>query len=104
MYGYEPSWLDIYMNAMANQSQMMPLTSINTQMPVIPIEQTIPQNVQQPDQNIMVGNEQNINPMPAILTLIIVGSMLFYRPDSWLFAPFFAFMLFGLVNSLFPAK
>ena len=64
MYGYEPSWLDIYMNAMANQSQMMPLTSINTQMPVMPIEQPIQQNVQQPDQNIMVGNEQNINPMP----------------------------------------
>ena len=50
------------------------------------------------------GQKQNINPMPAILTLIIVGSMLFYRPDSWLFAPFFAFMLFGPVNSLFPAK
>lgn len=64
MYGYEPSWLDIYMNAMANQSQMMPFTSINTQMPVMPIEQPIQQNVQQPDQNIMVGNEQNINPMP----------------------------------------
>ena len=64
MYGYEPTWLDIYMNAMANQSQMMPLTSINAQMPVMPIEQPIQQNVQQSDQNIMVGNEQNINPMP----------------------------------------
>ena len=64
MYGYEPTWLDIYMNAMANQSQMMPLASINTQMPVMPIEQPIPQNGQPTDQNIMVGNEQNINPMP----------------------------------------
>lgn len=64
MYGYEPSWLDIYMHAMANQPPMMPLTSINTQMPVMPIEQPIPQNVQPTDQNIMVGNEQNINPMP----------------------------------------
>lgn len=62
MYGYEPSWLDIYINAMANQSQMMPLTSINTQMPVVPIEQPIPQNVQQPDQNIMVDNQMNQNP------------------------------------------
>ena len=60
MYGYEPSWVDIYMNAMANQQQMMPLTSINTQMPVVPIEQSIPQNVQ-PDQNIMVGNTDQMN-------------------------------------------
>ena len=64
MYGYEPSWLDIYMNAMANQQSIMPLNYMNAQMPVMPIEQPIQQNVQQPDQNIMVGNEQNINPMP----------------------------------------
>lgn len=45
MYGYEPSWLDIYMNAMANQPPMMPLSSMNQPMP--------------PEQNIMVDNEQN---------------------------------------------
>ena len=60
MYGYEPSWLDIYMHAMANQQPMMPLSSMNQPMPLMPIEQPIQQNVQQPDQNIMVGNEQNI--------------------------------------------
>lgn len=63
MYGYEPSWLDIYINAMANQQPMMPLSNMNTQMPPIDInsinqvDNTQPPT--QPDQNIMVGNEQN---------------------------------------------
>jgi hypothetical protein len=42
--------------------------------------------------------------VPVIITLATVGTLLFYQHDAWLFAPFFAFMLFGLVNSLFPAK
>jgi CDP-diacylglycerol---serine O-phosphatidyltransferase len=50
------------------------------------------------------GHGEKTKPMPVIVTIVIVGFMLFYRPDSWLFAPFFAFMLFGLINSLFPAK
>lgn len=58
---YEPSWLDIYMHAMANQQPMMPLSSFNQQ--IAPIDATIPQSPIeqpiQPDQNIMVGNEQN---------------------------------------------
>ena len=64
MYGYEPSWLDIYMNAMANQPPMMPLSSMNQPMPPIDVNavNTIQPDMTQPispDQNIMVGNEQN---------------------------------------------
>ena len=61
MYGYEPSWLDIYMNAMANQQPMMPLSSMNQPMPPIDVNTIQPDMTQQipPDQNIMVGNEQN---------------------------------------------
>lgn len=58
---YEPSWLDIYMNAMANQPPMMPLSSFNQQ--IAPIDATIPQSPIeqpiQPDQNIMVDNKMN---------------------------------------------
>lgn len=49
------------------------------------------------------GHGEKIKPAPVVVTLVIVGALLFLRPDSWLFAPFFAFMLFGLVNSLFSA-
>lgn len=61
MYGYEPSWLDIYMNAMANQQPMMPLSSMNQPMPPIDVNTIQPNMAQpmQPDENIMVGNEQN---------------------------------------------
>lgn len=64
MYGYEPSWLDIYMNAMANQPPMMPLSSMNQSMPPIDVNavNTIQPDMTQPmpaEQNIMVGNEQN---------------------------------------------
>lgn len=64
MYGYEPSWLDIYMNAMANQPPMMPLSSMNQPMPPIDVNavNTIQPDMTQPmppEQNIMVGNEQN---------------------------------------------
>lgn len=61
MYGYEPSWLDIYMNAMANQPPMMPLSSMNQPMPPIDVNTIQPDMTQPmpPDQNIMVGNEQN---------------------------------------------
>lgn len=60
----EPSWLDIYMNAMANQPPMMPLSSMNQPMPPIDVNavNTIQPDMTQPispDQNIMVGNEQN---------------------------------------------
>jgi len=50
------------------------------------------------------GHGEKIKPAPVILTLVIVGTLLFFRPDSWLFAPFFAFMLFGLINSIFTSK
>ena len=62
MYGYdEPSWLDIYMHAMANQQPMMPLSSMNQPMPPIDVNTIQPDMTQPmpPDQNIMVGNEQN---------------------------------------------
>lgn len=61
MYGYEPSWLDIYMNAMANQQPMMPLSSMNQPMPPIDVNTIQPDMTQpiQPEENIMVGNEQN---------------------------------------------
>ena len=61
MYGYEPSWLDIYMNAMANQQPMMPLSSMNQPMPPIDVNTIQPDMTQPmpPDQNIMVDNEQN---------------------------------------------
>jgi hypothetical protein len=77
MYGYEPSWLDIYMNAMANQPPMMPLSSMNQPMPPIDVNTIQPDMTQPmppidvntiqpdmtqpmpPEQNIMVGNEQN---------------------------------------------
>jgi len=50
------------------------------------------------------GHGEKIKPAPVILTIVIVGTLLYFRPDSWLFAPFFAFMLFGLINSLFTSK
>lgn len=50
------------------------------------------------------GQGDKIQAAPVIITLATVGTLLFYQRDAWLFAPFFAFMLFGLVNSLFPAK
>jgi CDP-diacylglycerol--serine O-phosphatidyltransferase len=50
------------------------------------------------------GHGEKIKPVPVILTVVIVGALLYFRPDSWLFAPFFAFMLFGLINSLFTSK
>ena len=64
MYGYEPSWLDIYMNAMANQPPMLPLSFMNQSMPPIDVNavNTIQPDMTQPmpqEQNIMVGNEQN---------------------------------------------
>lgn len=61
MYGYEPSWLDIYMHAMANQPPMMPLSSMNQPMPPIDVNAIQPDMTQPmpPEQNIMVGNEQN---------------------------------------------
>ena len=50
------------------------------------------------------GKGEKIKPAPVILTLLIVGTVLYFRPDGWLFAPCLAFMLFGPVNSLFSAK
>lgn len=44
------------------------------------------------------GHGEKINPLPVVLTVLVVGLLLYYRPEGWLFAPFFAFMLFGLVN------
>ena len=61
MYGYEPSWLDIYMHAMANQQPMMPLSSMNQPMPPIDVTTIQPDMTQpiQPDKNIMVDNQIN---------------------------------------------
>jgi len=58
-------------------------------------------SVQYPD---FKGHGEKIKPAPVILTIIIVVALLFFHPDGWLFAPFFAFMLFGLINSLFASK
>jgi CDP-diacylglycerol---serine O-phosphatidyltransferase len=50
------------------------------------------------------GKGDQIKLPPIILTLAAVLTLLYFRPDGWLFAPFFAFALFGLVNSLFTTK
>ena len=47
------------------------------------------------------GHGEKIKPAPVVVTLMIVMAMVFLFPASWLFAPFFTFMLFGLINSLF---
>ena len=47
------------------------------------------------------GHGEKIKPAPVVVTLMIVMAMVFHFPASWLFAPFFTFMLFGLINSLF---
>ena len=47
------------------------------------------------------GHGEKIKRAPVIITLMIVIAMVYYFPQSWLFAPFFTFMLFGLINSLF---
>ena len=47
------------------------------------------------------GHGEKINRAPVIITLMIVIAMVFHFPQSWLFAPFLTFMLFGLINSLF---
>ena len=47
------------------------------------------------------GHGEKIKPAPVVVTLMIVIAMMFHFPQSWLFAPFFTFMLFGLINSLF---
>ena len=47
------------------------------------------------------GHGEKIKPAPVVVTLMIVIAMVFHFPASWLFAPFFTFMLFGLINSLF---
>lgn len=47
------------------------------------------------------GHGEKIKPAPVVVTLLLVIAMVFHFPDSWLFAPFFTFMLFGLINSLF---
>lgn len=49
------------------------------------------------------GHGEKIRLTPIIVTAALIGALLFFNPASWLFAPFFAFMLFGLVNSLFCA-
>lgn len=50
------------------------------------------------------GKGEKIKPVPVVLVLGVVGTLLYFRPDGWLFAPCLAFMLFGPVNSLFNAK
>ena len=50
------------------------------------------------------GHGEKIKPMPVILTLLIIVAMVFKFPASWLFAPFFTFMLFGLINSILTTK
>ncbi len=50
------------------------------------------------------GHGEKIKPLPVVLTLLIVIGMVYKIPASWLFAPFFTFMLFGLINSIFATK
>lgn len=50
------------------------------------------------------GKGEKIKAIPVVIVLAAVCVLLYLRPDSWLFAPCFAFMLFGPVNSLFTAK
>lgn len=50
------------------------------------------------------GQGEKIKPAPVVITLATVGVLLYFRLDAWLFAPFFAFMLFGLINVFFTSN
>ena len=50
------------------------------------------------------GHGDKILPVPAVLTAAAVIALLVFRPDARLFAPFFAFMLLGLMNIPFHKK
>jgi len=50
------------------------------------------------------GHGEKIKPAPVLITLSSVGILLYIRPDSWLFAPFFAYTLLGPINIFFTTK
>lgn len=50
------------------------------------------------------GHGQKVNHIAAIITVLLTAALLIVRPDAWLFSPFFAFTLFGLVNLFFVVK
>ncbi len=50
------------------------------------------------------GHGEKLRSAPVVITILIVAVLLYFRPESWLFAPFFGFMLLGLVNIFFTQK
>lgn len=47
------------------------------------------------------GKGEPIRIIPVILTILIAGYILFIAKDAVLFTPFFAYALFGILNSMF---
>lgn len=47
------------------------------------------------------GKGEKIRIIPAVITVLIAGSILFIVKDAILFSPFFAYALFGILNTAF---
>lgn len=47
------------------------------------------------------GKGEKIRMIPVIMTLLIAGYILFTMKDAILFVPFFAYALFGILNTIF---
>jgi CDP-diacylglycerol--serine O-phosphatidyltransferase len=47
------------------------------------------------------GKGEKIRSIPAVLTILIAGYILFIAKDAILFTPFFAYALFGVLNTVF---
>jgi CDP-diacylglycerol--serine O-phosphatidyltransferase len=49
------------------------------------------------------GKGEKIRPVPAVLAVLVGGYIIFLSPPGVLFAAFFAYAVFGLLNNLFAA-
>lgn len=47
------------------------------------------------------GKGEKIRMIPVVITLLTAGFILFTKNDAILFAPFFAYALFGILNTIF---
>ncbi|MBP2653182.1 MAG: CDP-diacylglycerol/serine O-phosphatidyltransferase [Firmicutes bacterium] len=47
------------------------------------------------------GKGEKIRPIPAVLALIVAGGILFFSVQAFLFAIFFAYAVFGIINTTF---
>jgi CDP-diacylglycerol--serine O-phosphatidyltransferase len=47
------------------------------------------------------GKGEKIRIIPAIITILVAGYILFMAKDAVLFTPFFAYALFGILNTVF---